>query len=132
MGYLHWKADLLTEFDPFETGLDRFVKLDKPAFVGKAALEARVAQGPHRQLVTLKLDSRTHAAHPGASLMQGDKVVGTVTSGGWGYRTGLNIAYAFVAPDFAAVGTQTKVDVHGSLVDATVIESGPYRSEASN
>jgi dimethylglycine dehydrogenase len=24
-GFLHWKADLLTEFDPFETGLDRFV-----------------------------------------------------------------------------------------------------------
>jgi len=29
-GYLHWKADILTEFDPFETGLDRFVCLCRP------------------------------------------------------------------------------------------------------
>jgi len=27
-GYLHWKTDILTEFDPFETGLQRFVKVD--------------------------------------------------------------------------------------------------------
>lgn len=28
-GFLHWKSEILTEFDPFETGLDRFVKLEK-------------------------------------------------------------------------------------------------------
>ena len=37
-GFLHWKADILTEFDPFETGLDRFVNLEKGDFVGKSAL----------------------------------------------------------------------------------------------
>ena len=40
-GYLHWKSDILTEFDPFETSLDRFVRMDKPDFIGKAALAAR-------------------------------------------------------------------------------------------
>ena len=39
-GFLHWKADLLTEFDPFETGLDRFVRPDKGAFIGQDALRA--------------------------------------------------------------------------------------------
>jgi hypothetical protein len=34
-GFLHWKSDLITELDPFETGLDRFVKMDKPDFIGK-------------------------------------------------------------------------------------------------
>ena len=41
-GYLHWKADILTEFDPYETGLDRFVKMDKE-FVGKAGVAGRQA-----------------------------------------------------------------------------------------
>ena len=38
-----------------ETGLDRFVHLDKPSFIGKDALLARQAEGPHRRLVTLRV-----------------------------------------------------------------------------
>ena len=38
---MHWKADLITEFDPFETALDRFVKPEKGNFIGKAALLKR-------------------------------------------------------------------------------------------
>ncbi|WP_296419984.1 GcvT family protein [Pseudooctadecabacter sp.] len=124
-GFLHWKADLMTEFDPFETGLDRFVRLDKD-FVGKPALEARVAAGKTAQLVCLDLDSTDAAAHGGASVMDGDRVVGTVTSGDWGYRVGRNLAYAFVKPDFASLGTAFEVDVLGHRVPATVVPMGVY------
>ncbi len=56
-GFLHWKADLITEYDPFETSLDRFVKLDKGDFVGRDALLKRRADGPRRKLVTLQIDA---------------------------------------------------------------------------
>ncbi|MGB7319264.1 MAG: FAD-dependent oxidoreductase [Planktotalea sp.] len=125
-GYLHWKADILTEFDPFETGLDRFVKMDKPDFVGKAALEKRHAAGPKVHLVTLKLDSTDGHAHGGASLMDAGKVVGTVSSGGWAYRTGLNLAYAFVKPGYESIGTNVEIDVSGKMVAAEVIERDIY------
>jgi len=125
-GFLHWKADLLTEFDPFETGLDRFVKMDKGDFIGKAALEARRAAGPRKKLVSLRVD-RTHApAHGGASLMDGDKVVGTISSGDWGHRVGMNLAYAFVDLDKAVIGTTLILDHLGDLVCAEVIAAGPY------
>ncbi len=61
-GYLHWKADILTEFDPFETGLDRFVKLDKGDFVGRDALLKRADQGPKRKFVTLHVDGEVAPA----------------------------------------------------------------------
>ena len=125
-GYLHWKSDLLTEFDPFETGLDRFVDLGKQEFVGKEALLARQKAGPMRKLVSLALDGRDAAAHGGASVMVADRVVGTVTSGEWGHRTGLNLAYAFVEPDLAAEGSALHVDVLGEMVAAEVITPGPY------
>ena len=80
-GFLYWKADLITEFDPFETGLDRFVKLDKGDFNGRDALLKRRAQGPHRRLVSLRIDTTAAPARGGASLMQGNIVVGTITSG---------------------------------------------------
>ncbi|MBF9050782.1 FAD-dependent oxidoreductase [Roseobacter sp. HKCCD9010] len=130
-GYLHWKADILTEFDPFETGLGRFVQLDKPDFIGKAALEARRAAGPAKRLATLALDSRDAPAHGGASVMKDGVVVGTVTSGGWGYRVAQNLAYAFLDPAFAEPGTQLHVDVLGQMITAQVIAVGPYDPEGT-
>ncbi|MEO0379981.1 MAG: glycine cleavage T C-terminal barrel domain-containing protein, partial [Pseudomonadota bacterium] len=127
-GYLHWKSDLITEFDPFETGLDRFVQMDKD-FVGKQALEARRAKGPSAKLVSLKVEATTAPAPPGASLMQGGAVVGTVTSGEWGHRLGMNIAYAFVRPNLATPGTRTEIDMLGHMVDVTVIAPCPYDPE---
>ncbi len=128
-GYLHWKADILTEFDPFETGLERFVRMEKGDFVGRAALEKRVAEGPRRKLATLRIDCDDRWAQPGASLMDSGRVVGTVTSGGRGHRTGLNLAYAFVEPGFAQVGTRMEADLLGDRIAAEVIPAGPYDPE---
>ncbi len=130
-GYLHWKADLLTEFDPFETGLDRFVAMDKGDFVGKSALEARLAKGPSRRLVTLQVETDDRWAQPGSSVMVEDRVAGTVTSGDWGHRTGLNLAYAFVEPALAEPGTKVALDLLGDLISATVIAPCPYDPENS-
>ncbi len=128
-GYLHWKADILTEFDPFETALHRFVKMDKDAFIGKAALATRLANGPAKKLVTLDV-ACTHApAHGGASVMKDGKVVGTVTSGDWGHRVGKNLAYAFLNTDFSRTGDDVAIDILGKPVPAKVIPSGPYDPE---
>jgi dimethylglycine dehydrogenase len=130
-GFLHWKADLITEFDPYETGLDRFVNLGKGDFLGKAALLERRAAGPRRKLVTLRVDAAHAPARGGASLMRGDQVAGTVTSGDWGHRVGLNLAYGFVMPDLAAPGSRMQLDLCGDLVGAQVIEASPYDPEFS-
>ncbi|GGH18192.1 dimethylglycine dehydrogenase [Cribrihabitans marinus] len=129
MGFLHWKADLLTEFDPFETGLDRFVKLDKGDFLGQSALVRRHAEGPRKKLVTLRIDSKTAPAHGGASLMRNGKVVGTVTSGAWGHRVAMNLAYAFVEPGLSAQGSTMMLDLCGNMVGAEVIAPAPYDPE---
>ncbi|MGB3146513.1 MAG: glycine cleavage T C-terminal barrel domain-containing protein, partial [Paracoccaceae bacterium] len=125
-GYLHWKADILTEFTPYETGLERFVKMEKGDFVGKAALAAQAAKGPRRLLVSLQIDCDRTPARGGSSVMLDGRVVGTVTSGDWGHRLGINIAYAFVEPALAAPGTTLAIDMLGSLQAAKVIASGPY------
>ncbi len=125
-GFLHWKADILTEFDPFETGLDRFVKMQKGDFVGREALLQRQEAGPQRKLVTLEIDTTNAPAHGGASVRCDGRIVGTVTSGDWGHRTGKNLAYAFVEPGLATPGTCLEVDVIGDRKSAQVIQMGPY------
>ncbi len=128
-GFLHWKAEILTEFDPFETGLARFVRMEKADFVGKAALAERQAAGPRKQLVTLKVACSDRWTQPGSSVMMGDRVVGTVTSGEWGHRTGLNLAMAFVEPACAAPGAVLSIDMLGTKYPAEVIPAGPYDPE---
>ena len=125
-GFLHWKADLLTEFDPYETGLARFVTLDKPDFIGKAALAKRHAEGPQKRLATLAVACKDRPAHPGASVMLDGRVVGTVTSGEWGHRTGLNLALAFIDASLAAAGTAMSIDLLGTQFPASVLPNGPY------
>ena len=125
-GYLHWKADILTEFDPFETGLSRFVRMDEGDFVGKSALEKRQAEGPRRRLVTMMVDCVDRPAHGGASVMREDRVVGTVTSGEWGHRTSLNLALAFIDPALAVEGTRLHIDMLGELIAGDVIAPCPY------
>jgi dimethylglycine dehydrogenase len=117
---------LITEFDPFETGVGRFVNMDKPDFVGKAALAQRIADGPRKTRVTLVLDSTDAPARGGASVMQDGRVVGTISSGDWGHRVEQNLAYAFVDPNLQG---QITVDILGELVPALVIPDGPYDPE---
>ncbi|MFW2587331.1 GcvT family protein [Sagittula sp. SSi028] len=130
-GFLHWKADILTEFTPFETGLDRFVKMDKGDFIGKAALQAQHATGLRRKLVCLRIDTTDAPAQGGASVRNRDAIVGTVTSGDWGHRTGLNLAYAFVTPEIAETGSRLTVDILGQQIAAQVIDPSPFDPDHS-
>ena len=58
--------------------------------------------------------------------MQGNTVGGTVTSADWGHRLGVNLAYAFVDPPLAGVGSVIDLDMYGDLVAAEVIAPSPY------
>ncbi len=124
-GFRHWKADLITEFNPFESGLDRFVRLDNE-FIGKAGLLDMQAKGPRRSFVSLVVDDDTAPAQPGDSILANEHVVGTVTSAAWGYRVGKNIAMGFVDPGHALVGTELAVEVVGRSVRAIVCDFCHY------
>ena len=130
-GFLAWKHDLITEFDPFETGLNRFVNLQKNDFVGRTALQKRIDEGLKKKLVCLKVDCKHAPAFSGASLLEENKVVGTITSGDWGHRVNLNLAYAFVDINKAEIGTKINLDLLGKIVETEVIPFAPYDSNFS-
>lgn len=126
-GYLHWKAEIITERTPFEAGLQRFVKFDKADFIGRDAAFAAEAAGPEKRLVCLRLEARGIApAHGGASVYADDRLVGSVTSGGYGYRVEESLAMAYVEADVAEEGRKLGVDVIGERRLATVVPACRY------
>ena len=118
-GYRHWKADLITEYTPFESGLDRFVKMDID-FIGKAALIKRHNSGPRRKFVSMVIQSDLAPAQPGDSLVTNGRIIGTVTSAAWGHRVGKNLAMGFVDPDHADCGARFEVEILGERFAAEV------------
>lgn len=126
--YRHWKADLVTEYDPIESGLGRFVKFDKE-FIGKEGVRVRKQKGPRRCFLTLELASREAPAHPGDSIVKDGRFVGTVTSAAWGYRVQKNLAMAFVDPEFCDIGTRFEVQMLGTRIPATVVAECQYDPE---
>jgi len=125
-GYRHWKADLTYERNPFEAELDRFIDMDKTDFIGKAALQEQIERGPKKQFVTMTVECELAPSHIGDSVYQGDNLIGTVSSGGYGHRVQKNIAFAFVNPDCSAIGTQLSIEILGQQYSAVVTEPCLY------
>jgi len=125
-GYRHWKADLIVEHNPVESGLARFVNLDKPEFVGKAALLEQIERGPRKSFVNMIVDCDIAPAHGGDGVYRGEHQVGSVTSAGYGHRVNKNLAFAFVEPDAATIGCELEIEILGERYPARVCEECLY------
>jgi aminomethyltransferase len=130
--------ELRADLTPFDAGLGRVVKLDKPGgFVGRDALARRAQEAPARRLVGLTLQSRRVPRHGYAVLWAGQPA-GAVTSGAPSPTLGVPIAMAYVRPEVAAAASdptkagtaELTVDVRGRAEPATLVELPFYRRPA--
>ena len=127
-GYRVWSSDITPEETPDMAGLGFAVRLDKPLeFIGQAALRAsREAGPPPRRLRCLVLDDPRSIALGNEPVRVDGRVVGRVTSGGFGYAVERSIAYAYLPAAHAALGTRVEVDVFGTWVGAVVTREPLY------
>lgn len=130
-GYRHWKADLINEYTPFEAGLSRFVQFDKDDYIGKTILEDLAQQPLKRQFVVMTVAADHASSQVGDSVWHDNRVIGTITSAGWGHRIGQNIAFAYVEPDYAVPNIELQVDIIGSKYSAIVTAECLYDPEHS-
>ncbi len=125
-GYRAWKGDLSTDYSMLESGLDRFLKLDKPQdFPGKAALQNEKQQGVKKRFVTLIVEAGKSDAPYMSTLWHDGQVVGETTSGGWGHRIGKSIALAMLRVDLTEPFTEIDVEIYGERCKATVQPDQP-------
>ncbi|MGC2194651.1 MAG: glycine cleavage system aminomethyltransferase GcvT [Terriglobales bacterium] len=111
----------------WEAGLDRFIKMEKPEFIGRSALEEAKVAGLKQTLVGLEMVERGIARDGYKVLDEAGKEIGYVTSGSPAPFLKKNIALAYVPPAFGEIGTRVKVEIRGQGVGAEVVPTPFYK-----
>jgi aminomethyltransferase len=111
----------------WEAGLDRFCKMEKPDFIGHAALEEAKRAGLKRTLIGLEMIERGIARDGYKVFEDGGREIGYVTSGSYAPFLKKNIALAYVPPEFATMGSHVKVECRSQGVKAQVVPTPFYR-----
>ncbi len=125
-GYRYWSADIHSEYNPYEAGLGFAVKLQKGDFLGREALERIKAEGVKRKLCCLTLDDPAAVGLGGEPLMDGERVLGHITSAGYGYTVRQSIAYGYLPIEYAIPGTRIETQLFGIRYGATVMKEPLY------
>ncbi len=118
--YLVWGSDLTPDYNPYEAGLGFCVALDKGEFLARQALEQVKTSGPKQKLTWFDAPPELNL-FGGEIIAAGDRVLGNVKSGGYGYTVGRNLCCAYVAatepahPEYAieVMGTRYPARRHG-------------------
>jgi len=122
--------ELSIEYSALESGLDRFVRLNKEEFIGRDALVAWQQRGFANQFVTMEVHDITDTDARGSEpIYHGGDLVGRATSGGYGWRLGKSLALAMVPPGLSEIGTDLEIEILGTRHRATVIEESPFDPE---
>ncbi|WP_370943671.1 glycine cleavage system aminomethyltransferase GcvT [Amycolatopsis sp. cg5] len=122
--------ELSVELSPFEAGLGRVVKFEKPAdFVGKAALEELSKLDVPRIRVGLKGSGRRAPRHGYKIVDNGSNntEIGEITSGALSPTLGYPIAMAYVDLAFTEPGTRLSVDIRGKIETVEVVALPFYK-----
>ncbi len=120
-------TEMSIEYSPLESGLDRFIHLNKGNFIGRDELVACQQKGFKNKLVTLEvMDIEDADALGNNPIYKDEKVIGRATGGNYGFRVQKSLAIAMVEPKYAKVGTELNMDILGKIHTVKVIEDSPY------
>lgn len=110
---------------PVEAGISWAVDLDTE-FIGRDAIARQKEQKPTRRLVCLELEGRAfpRRGHP---IFDGDKAIGTVTSGTFSPSLKKPIALGYVLRAKAKVGSTVEVEIRNNRFPATVVKPPFYK-----
>jgi aminomethyltransferase len=111
----------------WEAGLDRFCKMDKGDFLGRAALEKARAAGLTRTLVGLESIDRGIPRDGYKVFDAAGAEIGYVTSGSYAPYLKKNIALAYVPPSHSALDHEVFVEIRGQKVKCKVVPTPFYK-----
>jgi len=127
--YRGWGSELTGEISLVEAGMGRFFNLKKKNnFIGAKILQEKIQSGVDIKIVYLEVDVDNVDARGNEPVYHNDKVVGVVTSGGYGFRSKKSLAFAYVKSDLAE-SSNLEIEILGKKRKAKILHKVVYDPE---
>jgi len=124
--YRGWGSELTGEISLVEAGMSRFFNLKKKNnFIGAKALQEKAQSGVDIKIVYLEVDADNADARGNEPVYHNNKVVGVVTSGGYGFRTKKSLAFAYVKSDLGT-GENLEIEIQGQRRKTKILDKVVY------
>jgi dimethylglycine dehydrogenase len=114
-----WAREYRPIYGPYEAGLGRYVDLKKESFIGRSAALEEQESGGRLRLVTFTVDTRDADALGDEPIWHDGKVIGWVTSGGYGHSVQRSLALGFVPKEYAELSSGFEIEILGERCKAT-------------
>ncbi len=125
-GFGIWGREFSPDYTPSQNDMGHFVSYDKAGFVGRDAALADRDQGPAQNLVMFTIEATTSDATGFEPVYRDDRVVGFVTSGGYGHRTGQSLALAYIDTDATDPEALYQISLVGERHGARLLDAIPF------
>jgi aminomethyltransferase len=122
-----YEHEISDTINVWEAGLDRYCKMEKGDFIGRAALAKAKSGGLSRTLVGLEMVGRGIARDGYCCCTEKGETIGVVTSGSPSPTLCKNIALAYVPPAMSAIGTPVYVEIRSQKAKAQVVPTPFYK-----
>jgi dimethylglycine dehydrogenase len=126
-----WAREYRPIYGPYEAGLGRFVDLGKGPFIGRdAAIEEKESGGKLR-LLSFAVETRDADASGDEPIWHDGRVIGWVTSGGYGHSVQRSLALGYVPKEYAGVSGGFEIEILGERCRATPQPAAPFDPDGS-
>lgn len=114
-----------------QSGLGGLIDLTKDQFIGRDAVLDQKAAGVAQRLVPLRVLTRDASLRGDETVWQADKPVGRITSGGWSWQAGHDLALALLPAGIDPAEGLLSVTVLGEACPAQMLTGPAYDPEDS-
>jgi dimethylglycine dehydrogenase len=121
-----WFREYRPIYTPYEAGLGRFVDLKRNDFVGREAAAREKSDGGKLSLQTFAVDAVDADAIGDEPIWRDGKVVGWVTSGGYGHCVGQSLAMGYIEKDLAGADSGFEIEIIGERRPAARLAAPAY------
>ncbi len=129
-----WATEYRPIYGPYAARLDRFVNLEKRAFIGQKSAAEEKANGPEKTLVTFSVSAKQCDVMGNEPIYKDNKIIGYVTSGGYAHYADRSVALGYVpthyATEFSPDGFE--IEIMGDRCPASINADVLFDSDASH
>ena len=121
-----WAREYRPIYGATEAALGRFVVLKKPDFIGREAALREKAEGGALRLVTFAVATHDADATGDEPIWHEGKVVGWVTSGGYGHSVQKSLAMGYIPAELATANSGFEIEIIGERYPATRLDGAAF------